>query len=42
MPHLYADDTKIYMSLSDSNAKEFIENLQHCFLGVWGLDEGEV
>ena len=28
--HLYADDTQIYMSLSVSNAKESLENLQHC------------
>ena len=32
--HLYADDTQIYMSLSVSNAKEFLEKLRHCFMGV--------
>ena len=32
--HLYADDTQIYMSLSVSNAKEFLEKLQHCLMGV--------
>ena len=31
--HLYADDTQIYMSLSVSNAKEFLEKLQHCLMG---------
>ena len=32
--HLYADDTQIYMSLSVSNAKESLEMLQHCLMGV--------
>ena len=32
--HLYADDTHIYMSLSVSNAKESLENLQHCVMAV--------
>ena len=32
--HLYADDTEIYMSLSFSNAKESLEKLQHCLIGV--------
>ena len=32
--HLYADDTQIYMSLSVSNAKEFLEKLQHCLMDV--------
>ena len=32
--HLYADDTQIYMSLSVSNAKESLENLQHCVMAV--------
>ena len=32
--HLYADDTQIYMSLSDLNAKESLEKLQHCLMGV--------
>ena len=32
--HLYADDTQIYMSLSVSNAKETLEKLQHCLMGV--------
>ena len=32
--HLYADDTQIYMSLSLSNAKESLEKLQHCLMGV--------
>ena len=32
--HLYVDDTQIYMSLSVSNAKEFLEKLQHCLIGV--------
>ena len=32
--HLYADDTQIYMSLSVSNAKESLEKLQHCLMGV--------
>ena len=31
---LYADDTLIYMSLSVSNAKESLEKLQHCLMGV--------
>ena len=32
--HLYADDTQIYMSLSVSNAKESLEKLQHCLVGM--------
>ena len=32
--HLYADDTQIYMSLSVSNAKESLEKLPHCLVGV--------
>ena len=32
--HLYADDTQIYMSLSVSKAKESLEKLQHCLMGV--------
>ena len=32
--HLYADDTEIYMFLSVSNAKESLEKLQHCLMGV--------
>ena len=32
--HLYADDTQIYMSLYVSNAKESLENLQHCVMTV--------
>ena len=32
--HLYADDTQIYMSLSFLNAKESLEKLQHCLMGV--------
>ena len=32
--HPYADDTQIYMSLSVSNAKESLEKLQHCLMGV--------
>ena len=32
--HLYADDTQIYMSLSVSNAKESLEKVQHCLMGV--------
>ena len=32
--HLYADDTQIYISLSVSNAKESLEKLQHCLMGV--------
>ena len=32
--HLYADDTQICMSLSVSNAKESLEKLQHCLMGV--------
>ena len=32
--HLYADDTQIYMSLSVSNAKELLEKLRHCLMGV--------
>ena len=32
--HLNADDTEIYMSLSFSNAKESLEKLQHCLMGV--------
>ena len=32
--HLYADDTQIYTSLSVSNAKESLKNLQHCVMAV--------
>ena len=32
--HLYADDTQMYMSLSVSNAKESLEKLQQCLMGV--------
>ena len=33
--HIYADDTQIYMSLSVSNAEEFLAiKLQHCLMGV--------
>ena len=32
--HLYAEDIQIYMSLSVSNAKESLEKLQHCLMGV--------
>ena len=32
--HLYAEDTQVYMSLSVSNAKESLEKLQHCLMGV--------
>ena len=32
--HLYAADSQIYMSLSGSNAKESLEKLQHCLMGV--------
>ena len=32
--HLYAVDTQIYMSLSVSNAKESLEKLQQCLMGV--------
>ena len=32
--HPHADDTQIYMSLSVSNAKESLEKLQHCLMGV--------
>ena len=32
--HLYADDTQMYMSLSVSNAKESLEKLQQCLVGV--------
>ena len=32
--HLYADDTQIHMSLLVSNAKESLEKLQHCLMGV--------
>ena len=31
---IYTDDTQIYMSLSVSNAKESLEKLQHCLMGV--------
>ena len=33
-PHLYADDTQIYMSLSVSNAKDSLEKLQHSLMSV--------
>ena len=32
--HLYAEDTQIYMSPSVSTAKESLEKLQHCLMGV--------
>ena len=32
--HLHADDTQMYMSLSISNAKESLEKLQQCLMGV--------
>ena len=32
--HLYADATQIYRALSVSNAKETLEKLQHCLMGV--------
>ena len=32
--HVYAYDTQIHMSLSVSNAKESLEKLQHCLMGV--------
>ena len=32
--HLYADDTQLYMSLSVSNAKESLEKLQNCLMGM--------
>ena len=32
--HVCADDTKIYMPLSVSNAKESLEKLQHCVMAV--------
>ena len=32
--HLYADDTQMYISLSVSNAKEFLKKLQQCLMGV--------
>ena len=32
--HLFGGDTQIYMSLSVSNAKESLEKLQHCLMGV--------
>ena len=32
--HLHADDTEMYMSLSVSNAKESLEKLQLCLMGV--------
>ena len=32
--HLYADDTQMYMPLSVSNAKESLEKLQQCLMGV--------
>ena len=32
--HLYSNDTQIYMSLSVLNAKESLEKLQHCLMGV--------
>ena len=32
--HLYADDTQIYMSLSVLKAKESLEKLKHCLMGV--------
>ena len=32
--NLYGDDTQIYMSLSVSNAKESLEKLQHCLMGM--------
>ena len=38
--HLYADDTQIYISKSVSNAKESVEKLQHCLMGVSALMTG--
>ena len=38
--HLYADDTQIHMSLSVSNAKESLEKLQHCLIGMSALMTG--
>ena len=38
--HLYADDTQIYISLSVSNAKESLEKLQQCLMGVWAWMTG--
>ena len=35
--HLYADDIKIYMSLSTSNGNKSLKNLQHCKKGCVGL-----
>ena len=32
--HLYVNGTQIYMSLSVSNAEEYLEKLQHCLMGV--------
>ena len=32
--NLNADDTQIYMSLLVSNAKEYLEKLQYCLMGV--------
>ena len=32
--HLYADDNQTYMSLAVANAKESLEKLQHCLMGV--------
>ena len=32
--HLYTNDTQIYMSLSVSNAKQYLEKLQHCLMGA--------
>ena len=32
--HLHVDDTQMYMSLSVSNAKESLEKLQQCLMGV--------
>ena len=38
--HLYADDTQIYISFSTSNARESLEKLQECILGVFAWMTG--
>ena len=32
--NIYAFDIEMYMSLSVSNAKEYLEKLEHCLMGV--------